>query len=258
MGVWRYFLRVFFFFVFCGPALGQTFSSGERRTILMELYSSEGCSSCPPAEKQISQLVSHQDLWKKYVPLNFHVDYWNYLGWVDPYSNKKFTRRQNQYASLWRVGTIYTPAFVNNGKSMGASIDLNDSGVPSTGKLPRLKVVANGLSQFQVQIENLPGKTSDFEFHLALLGNGLVSKVNAGENRGRTLEQNFAVLALKSTSINQKNFTVRLAPLKSKAKPKSYSLAGWVTRKGELISLQAVGGPLQSGKKGAPEFAFSW
>ena len=65
------------------PIPATTFESGVTRTTLLELFTSEGCSSCPPAEKWLSQLKSNPDLWKKIVPIAFHVDYWDHLGWRD-------------------------------------------------------------------------------------------------------------------------------------------------------------------------------
>src|SRR5213592_2728274 len=67
-----------------------TFQSSGKQTALIELYTSEGCSSCPPAETWLSRLKESPGLWKDFVPLAFHVDYWDYLGWGDPWANKSF------------------------------------------------------------------------------------------------------------------------------------------------------------------------
>src|SRR5262249_36121801 len=93
-----------------------SFQSGETQTTLLELFTSEGCSSCPPAEKWISNLRSNPDLWKKVVPVAFHVDYWDHLGWRDPFSKQEFTERQRSYAATWGGDSIYTPGFVVNGR----------------------------------------------------------------------------------------------------------------------------------------------
>src|SRR6266581_5068954 len=76
-----------------------TFESGEARTMLVELFTSEGCSSCPPADAWISQLKESPDLWKKIVPVAFHVDYWNNLGWRDRFAKPEFTARQRRYVA---------------------------------------------------------------------------------------------------------------------------------------------------------------
>ena len=96
--------------------LATTFESGETQSTLIELFTSEGCSSCPPAEKWLSALKSNQDLWKKIVPVAFHVDYWDRLGWRDRFAKREFTSRQQRYAAGWGGDSIYTPAFVVNGK----------------------------------------------------------------------------------------------------------------------------------------------
>src|SRR5215471_15461328 len=94
----------------------KTFESSDAQSSLIELFTSEGCSSCPPAEKWLSGLKSNQELWKKIVPVAFHVDYWDHLGWRDRFAKPQFTSRQQHYASTWGSDSVYTPAFVVNGK----------------------------------------------------------------------------------------------------------------------------------------------
>ena len=74
------------------------FQSPERQVALVELYTSEGCSSCPPAESWLSGLKEKPGLWSEFVPVAFHVDYWNYLGWRDKWSSKEYSDRQRDYA----------------------------------------------------------------------------------------------------------------------------------------------------------------
>ena len=92
------------------------FQSGEKQVPLVELYTSEGCSSCPPAEAWMGRLKDAPDLWKGFVPVAFHVDYWNSLGWKDRWSSPEFTERQRAYAEAWKSESVYTPCFVVNGK----------------------------------------------------------------------------------------------------------------------------------------------
>ena len=93
-----------------------TFQSAEQQTALLELYTSEGCSSCPPAETWLSRLTDSPQLWRDFVPVAFHVNYWDYLGWRDPWAARQFSERQRNYAAKWRSDSIYTPEFVLNGK----------------------------------------------------------------------------------------------------------------------------------------------
>src|SRR5262245_51684991 len=108
-------------FLLLGQQLGSTppattFESGETQGTLIELFTSEGCSSCPPAEKWLSELKSNQELWKKIIPVAFHVDYWDRLGWRDRFAKPEFTSRQQHYAATWGGDSVYTPGFVVNGK----------------------------------------------------------------------------------------------------------------------------------------------
>src|ERR1700688_327791 len=94
----------------------QVFKSGPARASLLELYSSEGCSSCPPADEWLSSLTGAKGLWADFVPVAFQVDYWNRLGWKDPLSSSEFTARQQAYANFWKKSSVYTPGLVLNGK----------------------------------------------------------------------------------------------------------------------------------------------
>src|SRR5437763_12029180 len=109
-----------------------TFESSETQTSLIELFTSEGCSSCPPAEKWLSAFKSNPDLWKKTVPVAFHVDYWNHLGWRDRFSKPEFTSRQRRYAAAWGGDSVYTPGFVVNGKEWRGWFGGNVTPITST------------------------------------------------------------------------------------------------------------------------------
>ena len=106
---------VLFFLSF--PALAGTqcaASSGAMRAALLELYTSEGCSSCPPADQWLSNLPTQNLDALAVVPLAFHVDYWDKLGWVDPFAQAAFTQRQRERNG--RLGWVYTPQFMLNGE----------------------------------------------------------------------------------------------------------------------------------------------
>src|SRR5881394_1953150 len=97
-------------------AADRVFESGPQKVHLLELFTSEGCSSCPPAEAWLSKLKSDPRWWKDFVPLAFHVDYWDHLGWRDPFASKEWTARQYRYSAAWKKGSVYTPAFALDGK----------------------------------------------------------------------------------------------------------------------------------------------
>ena len=94
------------------PSRATTFESPETQASLIELYTSEGCSSCPPAEARLTKLRDNPGLWSQFVPVAFHVDYWDKLGWPDRFASGVFTRRQYQYAARWGGSSVYTPEFV--------------------------------------------------------------------------------------------------------------------------------------------------
>src|SRR4051794_26867392 len=91
-------------------------ASETTQTSLIELFTSEGCSSCPPAEDWLGRLKQHPGLWQDFVPVSFHVDYWDGLGWPDRFARKEFTARQNTYARSWKAASVYTPGFVLDGR----------------------------------------------------------------------------------------------------------------------------------------------
>lgn len=80
--------------------------SGNERNTLIELYTSEGCSSCPPAEEYLNKLKHDKNLWKKWVPIALHVQYWDYIGWKDRYATRENGQRQSRYANLKRASTV--------------------------------------------------------------------------------------------------------------------------------------------------------
>ncbi|MCB1738986.1 MAG: DUF1223 domain-containing protein, partial [Gammaproteobacteria bacterium] len=90
-------------------------NSGPRQVALLELFTSEGCSSCPPADRWLSGLIDDPRLWRELVPVAFHVDYWDYLGWPDRFASREFSRRQRDHARSGGLSQVYTPGVVLNG-----------------------------------------------------------------------------------------------------------------------------------------------
>ena len=95
---------------------GQRIESPAHRVALVELFTSEGCSSCPPADRWLSELKHDERIWDRLVPVAFHVDYWDYIGWPDRFATKAFGERQRNYARGGNVASVYTPGFVVHGE----------------------------------------------------------------------------------------------------------------------------------------------
>jgi hypothetical protein len=221
------------------------FQSRDKQIVLLELFTSEGCSSCPPAEKWLSGLKESSRLWRDFVPVAFHVDYWDYLGWRDPWASKSFSDRQRAYADFWRSDSIYTPGFVLNGKEWRVWSRPKDGPQASGMTVGVLKVSSEDQKDFQVSFAPANSGKADFEVHAALLANGQISDVKAGENRGRRLGHDFVVIALAERSLKAHGDKAEgRVNLKATQEPQSgrLALAVWVTLDGHLAPLQAVGG----------------
>ena len=214
------------------------FESKPSRTHLLELFTSEGCSSCPPAEAWLSNLIKEPQLWRDFVPVAFHVDYWDRLGWRDPFASKMWTARQYAYSSHWQNNTVYTPGFILDGR------EWRNRSLPSSASelAGVLKVaVVNGE---RVTASFQPATAGrEYEIHLARLGFGLTTEVKAGENRGRKLLHDFVVLSLTNEAMNggTKEFRFPDAAPRPAAESRS-AIAAWVTAAGQLEPIQAVGG----------------
>jgi len=222
----------------------QTFESSETQSTLVELFTSEGCSSCPLAEKWLSGLKSNQDLWKKIIPVAFHVDYWDRLGWRDRFAKPEFTSRQQHYAAVWGGDSVYTPGFVVNGKEWRGWFGGNAVPTIST-RVGVLRVSLGDGGKLTATFVPETAKPRALALTVALLGNELESDVKRGENSGRKLRHDFVVLDLiRIDMTNESNrWTGSVAlPMHSSA-DKPTAIAAWITEDG--IPIQATGGWLQ-------------
>jgi len=223
------------------------FRSSEEQAQLLELYTSEGCSSCPPADKWIAKLKTEKRLWSEVIPVVFHVDYWDRLGWRDRFANPTFTHRQRTHAQAWGSGRVYTPGFVLNGKEW--------RGFFTRRSLPKRPESATGVlmatrgKKDAWRIVFKPTSTAKREnrwtIHAAILGSGLKTEVKAGENRGRTLHHEFTVLMFLQGDMARKgaefSSTLVLSPPEKDASSR-LAAAFWVCPSNTQIPAQAVGG----------------
>ncbi|MGB4811683.1 MAG: DUF1223 domain-containing protein [Methylophilaceae bacterium] len=176
-------------------------TSGAQRVSLLELYTSEGCSSCPPADKWLSNLKPDAT---HVIPLAFHVDYWDYIGWKDQFSKAEFSVRQRKTAALAGAGFVYTPQFILNGhdyktgsEALGsASADGKKSTAPAALNLSIINQ-NNGALLLKTNALLTDAVDSKYaEVFVAIYENKLVSQVKAGENNGRELKHDYVVRQL--------------------------------------------------------------
>jgi hypothetical protein len=223
----------------------QTFTSTNKRVSIIELYTSEGCSSCPPADKWLSQFKDDNRLWSQLIPIAFHVDYWDYIGWKDKFANKRYSQRQQQYARNNNISTVYTPAVLLNGqenrfwfKRQPLIIDKDIH----AGRLS-IDVNQNKISAHYSPVNSFLDKT--IILNIAILGFNLNSKILSGENKGQTLKHDFVILGYRKINmlLSENSYHVDSIQLPiSTVKTQQIALATWVNSDNNLIPLQATGG----------------
>ena len=218
------------------------FSSGERQVVLLELYTSEGCSSCPPADRWLSGLASAPGLWHDVVPVAFHVDYWNYLGWRDRFSADGHSDRQRRYRREGAAGAVYTPGFFAAGAEwLGWRSGRGPQA--STAIVGPLRATISG-SRVEVRFEPADAAGGQLRAHVALLGMNRQTAVLRGENRGRSLTHDFVVLDHTSGAMRERDggFDARLTI--DRPDTAELAVAIWVESDRRQKPLQATGGPL--------------
>lgn len=176
--------------------------AAERVPVVVELFTSEGCSSCPAADAVLRELASAQPVpGVEIIALGEHVDYWNRLGWADPFSQAQFTRRQQAYATGFAEGN-YTPQAVVAGRYelVGSRRAQLLQAVAEAARAPRatVQLAPVGADSINVKISNLPAGTKAAEVWLALTETGLATQVGGGENAGRLLRHAAVVRRLRA------------------------------------------------------------
>ncbi|RTL22297.1 MAG: DUF1223 domain-containing protein [Burkholderiales bacterium] len=160
--------------------------SGATVPRVVELYTSEGCSSCPPADRWLSNLKGQPGL----IAAAFHVDYWNGLGWPDRFASPAYTERQKQGVGVNGSRYAYTPQIVVNGR------DWRGASLPAASSEParvRLSWARPSGGELQLSAEALAGAPARIQVWWARLEDGHQSRVKAGENRGETLNHDRVV-----------------------------------------------------------------
>ncbi len=189
--------------------MGSAGQSQDGPFVVIELFSSEGCSSCPSADILVSKLTAwaRQNNEPVY-PLIFHVDYWNNLGWRDVFSSKEFTQRQSNYAHIFKDQGMYTPQMIINGSDafVGSDQEQLQKDLDRELSIPARVILRVSFIKRDNQIivkYSSEGFTNTGVVNIALVERGLSTDVTAGENAGRTLHHDNVVREFRTMPLTQ-------------------------------------------------------
>jgi len=204
--------------------------SGPRLTPVIELYTSEGCSSCPPADQWLSTLKG-----KPVVAQAFHVGYWDYIGWVDRFATPANTKRQREIASANGLRGIYTPQLVRNGRDWRDYAQAVEATAPARASITLQRTA--GADNFEARVPPASGVGS-WSAYWTVTEHGHSSHVKAGENAGDTLQHDFVVRQYTPVGRYQGNQTLSFAAIAGQAShPRQINL---------VVSDPQTGEPLQA------------
>jgi hypothetical protein len=218
---------------------------------LLELYTSEGCNSCPPADKWVSALGASGFNANQIVPLAFHVDYWDYIGWKDRFASTQFSGRHRNLARANGSGTVYTPQIFVGGKDIRlafSNVKLNATLKPINTAKPRASIGlelddANPALLGVNATASLADPNDDAQAYVALYENKLSSDVKAGENRGVKLQHDYVVREFIGPLKFDRSGKLELKqsiPIQADWKLKDIGIAAFVQRRDNSETLQAL------------------
>lgn len=200
-----------------------------RPVVLVELFTSEGCSSCPPADALLAKLAKPDAIdGVEIVPLALHVDYWNDLGWKDPYSSSDFTQRQRDYANTLHTNQVYTPQMIVDGSAefVGSDAKTARDEILAAAKHAKGSIDLHATQSDQVlhctvAVKDLPiDRATESDVKLAITEDDLESDVARGENAGRKLTHVAVVRSLQSIGAISKNENTFTGTVDVKLDPK--------------------------------------
>jgi hypothetical protein len=248
--------------LFClgGEAFAGDLKSASERTLLAELYTCEAYRGAAPAAAWVSSFMDSPDLWTRVVPAAFHVDYGDKPGrWKDRFAHKAYTDRLVAYASKWGLRAPYVPTVVLNGEEWSGWA--REEAVPSREpeRVGVLTARVGGVDEVFVTFDPEDKTHKSWVAHAALLGFGLSSKVDGGENLGKTLKHDFVVLHKSQKALVNVRDLYR-GGVKIRLKPdlrtSALAVVVWVTRADNPLPVQCVGGytvlPVKKTKKITP------
>lgn len=213
--------------------------SGQKKNTMIELFTSEGCSSCPPAEHWINGLKNHPKLWDDIIPVAFHVDYWDYIGWKDPFATPGNSYRQRRYHQEKGIKSVYTPGFVTNGYEWRRWFN-NKTIIQSDVETGELNVsIHDGLIKAEYKGKEV--EEMALKINVAVLGFGLETEIKAGENAGRTLHHDFVVVGQDNQTSFNGQWTLPI-PDVQKHEMTRQGIAVWISPINRQKPIQSVGG----------------
>lgn len=195
--------------------------ANKRTPVIVELFTSEGCSSCPPADRTLELLVREQPFaGAEIIPLSQHVDYWNRLGWADPFSSSQFSERQSEYAAFFKRSGVYTPQMVVDGTREFVGSNMLEAQRTILEAAKAEKAVVNLMAKIEkdavaldVKVENLPDNFDSANILLAVTEDNLTSSVSHGENAGQKLSHVAVVRSLTNIGLLKAGQKSVVAPI---------------------------------------------
>ena len=213
----------------------------ETKVQLVELFTSEGCSSCPPADNWLAKLESSPSLWQHFAPIGFHVDYWDQLGWRDRFASAANTARQRNYVRGGSANGVYTPGWFVDGKEWRGWFNRQALPASAGTRVGSLKLTIDG-NDITVQTLAPALANQATTLHVALVGVGLTSAIRRGENEGRTLNHAFVMLANGDARFENGSGRLRLPNRLPNEMPRRRAVVAWVTANNSTTPLQVAGG----------------
>ncbi|PZG01964.1 DUF1223 domain-containing protein [Micromonospora deserti] len=227
---------------------------------VVEMFTSQGCNSCPPAEDVLSEIDREaRERGQPVYALGFHVDYWDHLGWADPFADGAYTRRQEDYARAFGSGGLYTPQMVVNGSAEFVGSDHRQA-----SKAIASALASAAITPLTLSVEDAAGGTGggrwvvvDYEaerlparavMNVAVVERGLENEVPRGENAGRRLRQDSVVRAFTSAKVDLGRGRVELE-VPPDLDPGHASVVGYVQNDGDKAIVGAAAVDLAAGRR---------
>jgi len=213
-----------FMMLVASSASAEIYTSSAHKVSLLELYTSEGCNSCPPAENWLSRVYRQGYRDGAVVPLAFHVTYWDYLGWKDKFSSKAYDQRQRKMVSQQGGRTVYTPQFFLNARTVRSVSTLKSSLDRLSMQRAAVKIWSDVASSpydvvVEVRLERVDKHIDDI-LHVIVVPyeNNIASSIKAGENEGRDTTHQYVARDMQSSLMSLKGSKKRQFYLKKKLK----------------------------------------